>query len=237
MSRSDKIVVNCLHKFNSYAEFAGYVEDDLNLTDWVIWEDSLQKRADFLDCGYKGRDEGFVYYQKLQQDALINNIPADPGEMVTWLDTLRLLHEALLLVDLPEEISRNLVIIQEYCIPFSNKRADYLLIYKEKMLILEFSFDNNDTLKYETKLQQVLGYKERLSLLCTKDIEIGTYVYIIKPESITPDIRTKVPANDRSTFLLAQYIQIFFTKASTSSTIDQLGFLHAFETLMMRSKK
>ena len=57
-------------------------------------------------------------------------------------------------------------ILQEYCIPYSCKRADYLLVYENKILILEFSFNKlGYELQYETKLQQAIGYKEIIDYL------------------------------------------------------------------------
>lgn len=43
-----KTVLNCLHEF-SYPEFVGYIEDELNLEDWVIWNAPTQVRLDCLD--------------------------------------------------------------------------------------------------------------------------------------------------------------------------------------------
>lgn len=231
----NKPLLNCLHEFRNYAQFIGYVEDELHIVDWVIWDAKLSDRANYLDYNRKGAEEGAIYYQKLQQDALINSITAEPGEIVTWIDTLRILYEALIQTVLPAEVLDNLTIIQEYCIPFTHKRADYILSYKNKMLILEFSFDNHDWLQYDTKLQQVVGYKERLSVLCPSNIEIGSYVYIIKPESISPNIQTKLPVNDKSTFALAQYIRIFFTKGVVNNATQQLYFLNADEKDVTKS--
>ena len=82
-----------------------------------------------------------------------------------------------------EDIRNNLKILQEYCIPYSRKRADYLLIYDNKILILEFSFNKlNYEFNYETKLQQAIGYKELLSNILPKEIEIGTYTFLLEPE-------------------------------------------------------
>lgn len=35
-----KTALNCLHEF-SYPQFVGYVEEELKLDDWVIWNATL----------------------------------------------------------------------------------------------------------------------------------------------------------------------------------------------------
>ena len=224
----------CLNQFKGCSEFLGYIEDELRIDNWLIWDESLSARANYLDEGKKGTDEINIAYETLQRNASQNGISAEPGEIVSWLDTLRILFDAMLEIDLPEDISKELTIIQEYRVPFTTKRADYLLIYKNRILILEFSQDNSDSTKYSSKLQQVLGYKELLSVLCPENIEIGVYVYLIKTESIVPynrfvHIDKHTLANYKNTCTLAQYIRIFFTKEMNDNAIRQLYFLDVDE--------
>ena len=97
-------------------------------------------------------------------------------------------------------------LIQEFHIPFTNKRADYLIINKNKILILEFSYSHwKDTeYQFQTKLNQVINYKELLSNLISKNIEIGTYTFIINPENINH------LANEEQIQNLNNYIEFFF---------------------------
>ena len=75
-------------------------------------------------------------------------------------------------------------ILQEMEIPFTHKRADYVLVYRRKILIIEFSFQKlNGRYKFEDKLNQAVGYKELLSNVMPPHIEIGTYTFLIEPET------------------------------------------------------
>lgn len=230
-----KTALNCLHEF-SYPQFVGYVEEELKLDDWVIWNAPSQVRLDCLDYTNYGTNDGKLYYQILQQEALESNIQAEPSEIISWIDTLRLLYETLLLV--PQKILDEIKIIQEYKIPYSNRRADYLLVHKNRILIVEFSLENNEDSKYENKLQQVVGYKEMLGVLCPRNIEIATYVYLIKYESNFPYNKLekinkytlqREPVNNSKSFEMAQYIRIFFTKENVDKSYTQLNFLNADE--------
>lgn len=77
-----------------------------------------------------------------------------------------------------------------------------------------------------------------LSVLCPNNIEIATYVYIIKLESNYPYNKLerfnkytlqKEPVNNESSFAMAQYIRIFFTKEYVNNSYSQLRFLDADE--------
>ena len=82
------------------------------------------------------------------------------------------------------EIRNELQILQEMEIPFTHKRADYVLVYRRKILIIEFSFQKlNGRYKFEDKLNQAVGYKELLSNVMPPHIEIGTYTFLIEPET------------------------------------------------------
>ena len=235
--------LSCLHQFENCSEFFGYIEDELRIENWLIWNASLSARADYLDEGKNTYEESHLAFQKLRDCAFENDIHAEHSEVVTWIDTLRIMFDALVEADLPEEVLGKLKIIQEYKIPFTKKRADYLLVYQNKILILEFSIDDNDDSdKYGIKLQQVLGYKERLSVLCPNNIEIGTYVYIIKHESINPyskftPVDKPTLANYKSTCTLAQYIRIFFSKEVVGNALMQLYCLDVDEKSTFKNKK
>lgn len=48
----------------------GYIEEELKLDDWVIWNAPAQVRLDCLDYTNYGANDGKLYYQILQQEAL-----------------------------------------------------------------------------------------------------------------------------------------------------------------------
>lgn len=178
---------------------------------WFIRDDKITNRTDAIYLSDR--------YGKIKQQADINGISYNDIEVATWFDTLVTLYYVFDRVE-DEDIRNNLKILQEYCIPYSRKRADYLLIYDNKILILEFSFNKlNYEFNYETKLQQAIGYKELLSNILPKEIEIGTYTFLLEPEE---DARGKTiyfevdgekhTANHWKMYDLAKNIEKFFKK-------------------------
>ncbi len=178
---------------------------------WFIRDDKITNRTDAIYLSDR--------YGKIKQQADINGISYNDIEVATWFDTLVTLYYVFDRVE-DEDIRNNLKILQEYCIPYSRKRADYLLIYDNKILILEFSFNKlNYEFNYETKLQQAIGYKELLSNILPKEIEMGAYTFLLEPEE---DARGKTiyfevdgekhTANHWKMYDLAKYIEKFFKK-------------------------
>lgn len=178
---------------------------------WFIRDDKISNRTDAIYLSDR--------YGKIKQQADINGISYNDIEVATWFDTLVTLYYVFDRVE-DEDIRNNLKILQEYCIPYSRKRADYLLIYDNKILILESSFNKlNYEFNYETKLQQAIGYKELLSNILPKEIEMGTYTFLLEPEE---DARGKTiylevdgekhTANHCKMYDLAKYIEKFFKK-------------------------
>ena len=178
---------------------------------WFIRDDKITNRTDAIYLSDR--------YGKIKQQADINGISYNDIEVATWFDTLVTLYYVFDRVE-DEDIRNNLKILQEYCIPYSRKRADYLLIYDNKILILEFSFNKlKYEFKYETNLQQAIGNKELLSNILPKEIEIGTYNFLLEPEE---DARGKTiyfevdgekhTANHWKMYDLAKYIEKFFKK-------------------------
>ncbi len=150
------------------------VKDDLHLASWLVYDMSAEDRAKMVDCTYK--------YQYLKNRAEEQEIKPQSAEIISWLDTLNIMYYVLDFV--APQIRNELQILQEMEIPFTNKRADYVLVYRKKILIVEFSFQNwNRRDKFENKLNQAAGYKELLSNVLPPHIEIGTYTFLIEPES------------------------------------------------------
>ena len=189
------------------------VENELNLSRWYIRDDKIRSRTDAIHFSER--------YNKIKKQADNNGISYNDEEIVTWFDTLVMLYCAFGKVK-DSSIRKDLRILQEYCIPYSNKRADYLFLYENRILILEFSFNRlNYELNYETKLQQAIGYKELLSNILPKEIDIGTYTFIVKPEEdehgkpLSKEIDgEEYYPNDWKINDLANYIEKFFTKNS-----------------------
>lgn len=150
------------------------VKDDLHLASWLVYDMDAKDRAKMIDYTYK--------YQYLKNRAEEQEIKPQSAEIISWLDTLNIMYYVLDYVG--PKIRNELQILQEMEIPFTNKRADYVLVYRKKILIVEFSFQNwNRRDKFENKLNQAAGYKELLSNVLPPHIEIGTYTFLIEPET------------------------------------------------------
>lgn len=161
-----------LHWLN-YDEFNKLIKEELYLENWLVYDMDAEKRAKMIDYTNK--------YQYLKKWAEEQDITKS-AEIISWLDTLNLMYYVLDYVD--PKIRNELQILQEMEIPFTHKRADYVLVYRKKILIIEFSFQKlNGRYKFEEKLNQAVGYKELLSNVMPPHIEIGTYTFIIEPET------------------------------------------------------
>jgi len=213
----------------TYEELVDLIEKKLKIKNWYVHDSSVSERLQNI--------KSKQYFLELSAQAYKNKIKAHPAEKLSWLDTLNIMSYALECVD--EDVLKGITIIQEYKIPFSNKRADYVLVYQNKILIIEFSFDRlGDTYKYETKLNQAIGYKELLTNVLPSHIEVGTYTFIIEPE-IDEDgnrvekwnkyTKNNELINNERIQELGIYISLFFKKEQELALL-QLEFLDGYET-------
>ena len=221
--------MKALYKLN-VNEFTKLVED-LHLTNWLIRDDSASSR--------KKQVENRPYFVDLKQRAEAEGITASDDEIISWLDTLNLLYYVFDRVD--DDLLNRLQVIQEYVIPFTHKRADYLLVSSNKILILEFSYDKRGTeYKFEKKLTQAIYYKELLSNLLPSYIQIGTYTFLINPEADLNGANISKYnkynkyrnsddfANNEKISDLGAYINFFFS--NRDDALLQLSFIDGYET-------
>lgn len=211
----------------TYEEFKDLVEEKLKIDSWMVYDESASSRLDRV------RDRH--YFSSLKTQAELKGVRAHGYEIISWLDTLNLLYHTL--HDVDEEILNRLTIFQEFQIPFTNKRADYLLVFQNKILILEFSFDKlGKEYKFEAKLNQAVNYKELLSNLLPPHIKIGTYTFLINPE-VDQDGRyilkynrytnAEEQANNEKMSDFAAYINLFFSGGDDA--LLQLAYLEGYK--------
>lgn len=197
--------MKCLYEMDS--DFLCSLWQNLHLNHWYIRNDTIKNRTRAASS--------YSRFVTLKERAIKSGIPFNETEIITWLDTLCTL--CCVFSSIKDEYLKNHIkIFQEYCIPFSNKRADYLLVYDNKVLIIEFSFDKlGKDYFYETKLQQAIGYKELLSNILPKEIEIGTYTFMLEAEEDkngnTILVGENLP-NHGKIDALANFIEEFFKK-------------------------
>lgn len=162
-----------LHLSTTIENFINWY-NSLKINNWQIMTEDIERRKKAISS----KD----YYQELNYIAKKQEIVFDDTEIISWLDSLLIMKKILSKLNELQNFS-NMKIIQELHIPFTNKRADYVLVKDNKILIIEFSFANwNISYRYEYKLNQAIGYKECLQNVLPNHIKIGTYTYIINPE-------------------------------------------------------
>ena len=217
--------MKALYNLN-YEEFKNLVDNDLNIANWLVFEGEAISRKNMI--------VGKSYFKKLRQRAIEQGINASDEEVLSWLDTLNLLFHSLHYVN--DRILTKLQIIQEYQIPFTKKRADYLLVYENKILIIEFSYDRlGHEYKFETKLSQAIYYKELMSNIMPNHIKIGTYTFMISPEVDSEGedimkynryIRQDDLANNEKIIDLSEYIMFFFS--GSADAMLHLGIVDGY---------
>jgi len=117
------------------------------------------------------------------------------AEIVSWLDGYKIVERLLIKLhdDLPNYTFNQVEIYSEYMIRMSKKmRIDYILKYKEKILLIELRMVSNfDKIRptWEKKKMELIIYKDLLENYLTDNIKIYNYALITLPEY---DIRKKI---------------------------------------------
>lgn len=193
-----------------------------------------------MDANYRAKKIDYTTrYQYLKKRAKNQDMNVQAAEIISWLDTLNIIYYVLDYVD--PKIRNELQILQELEIPFTNKRADYVLVYRKKILIIEFSFQKlNGRYKFEDKLNQAAGYKELLSNVMPPHIEIGTYTFLIEPETdksgnmvkkINKYTKEQELPNNEKIQEFGGYINLFFEK-DFEDAMYYLGYVDGYVKAM-----
>ena len=156
-------------------QFKQFTDSELKLNNWIIYDMNIYERYEIV------RNNSYI--EKLKECASVNDINHEEAEIISWLDSQMILLHIFKALN-KEEVLKDMYIIQEYHIPFTNKRADYLLVKNNKIMIIEFSYAKLDKkeYQYQNKLNQVINYKELISNVLPHLIDISTYTFILHPE-------------------------------------------------------
>lgn len=117
-------------------------------------------------------------------------------QVISWLDSLTIMKRIMdnLMSYGLDEIN----VISEFIIPYSkDKRPDYLICFKNTILIIEMSYLKNKSYahnNYNDKLTQLLHYESLIKNLVDQKIKTITYVIDYLPE-YTFDIKTNLENN------------------------------------------
>lgn len=188
-------------------EFKKTTKSNLQFNKWKVFEMNIEDRYDCV------QDNSYV--NKLHEIAKSNNIKYDECETISWLDSQSIMLKVINKMEKfdYDNLLNNMRIIQEFHIPFTNKRADYLLVYENKIIIVEFSYNkfDNEDYHYNIKLNQLIGYKELIINILPNNIDIATFTFLIHPEDVNEN------SNQEQIENFVEYIKFFMKKKSISA--------------------
>lgn len=171
--------IKSLKVFKNIDDFLKWTKGLYNITKWRIYPETYEERAKVL--------EQYSYWHTLKElfeSQNLLNRHIQKNQLVTFFDTMYLMYQILIDIN-DSKIQNEMKIIMEYQIPsVSLQRIDYLLIFRNKILILEFTKASNSSVLSKTKTekdQQLTGYKNNLISLIAKPeivISTGTCVYL-----------------------------------------------------------
>lgn len=158
MSQQNKI--KALKVFDNIKEFIKFTKNLYNVEYWEIYPETYKKRAEQLSSTSYWKELKELFQKK----KLINKTISDE-QLVSYFDTMNLMYFILCYIK-KENIADEVKIIMEYQInTYEKERPDYLLIYRNEIIILEFgnafSYNNLKKCKSE-KLNQLNEYENNL---------------------------------------------------------------------------
>jgi hypothetical protein len=164
-----------IKEFNNFSEI-------LEKLKWEIEKQLLKERVEI----YKT----LSIYKDLQNKFMSNSLtiwPLKQEEIITWLDTMKLLRRIFNKLYQKGFYGEKFKIIMEYPLIFGNHmRADYLLIYDRLIVLLEFGMFNQDEKRseerYTKKLQESINYRQLINNLVDDGVKVINYVIIYRPE-------------------------------------------------------
>jgi len=163
---------------NQFNTFSNFIEQK----NWKIENQLLKDRVG------KYRNEVFfitLYNQFNDQKLTIWELKQE--EIITWIDTIFLLRRIFFQIFKNGINGENVSIIMEYPLVFGNHmRSDYLIVYDRLIIVLEFGMFNQDEKRseerYTKKLQESINYRQIISNLVSRDLNVVNYVMIYRPE-------------------------------------------------------
>lgn len=151
--------IKALNIHQNIYEYNKYVENLYKVSKWEIRPETYEERAKKLSK--------FSYWNILKDEfneKKLTNKNLNDSQLVTYFDTMYLMYQLLNEIT-NEKIKNEMKIIQEYRIDTLNKpRIDYLLTYRNDIILLEFGKSTpKDLSKSLTEKQRQLdGYKNAL---------------------------------------------------------------------------
>lgn len=220
----------CLKEFQSVSQFLQFSKrlEDLH---WTIDKQLLKDRVTFYEDVSL-----FIDLKKEYIDKKISIFTLKDEEVITWLDTMLLLRRVVLVLFQRGMIHEEIKIIMEYPFVLGNQmRSDYLIVFKQSVIILEFGMFNQDEKRkeerYTKKVQENIGHRHLLANLT--NIDIYTYVVMYRPEFdyiSHQRLKEHYSHNEEVIDNLATFLEIVIKKQLNKDAYYQLTYLEKYRT-------
>ncbi|BCR35323.1 hypothetical protein [Mariniplasma anaerobium] len=220
--------IKSMYIFNKMTELSIFT-NELEKIDWKIEKEYLKDRAIFY-----AKLKIFTLMKQTFLDKKISIFALKDEEVITWIDTLTLLRRLLLILFKQGVDTDKISIIMEYPLIFGNHmRADYLLIYDQLIIVLEFGMFNQDERRseerYTKKLQESNSYRQLLANLINSKIEVVNYVMIYRPEYSRNQkqyLKENILYNNEELHKLVKFISHLIKLQDVSRPMYQLAYLN-----------
>ena len=200
--------IRCLNLFENMIAFQKYCKNLYNVESWSIQTDNYYERAKKCQTF-----KAFTTIKKLYQEKFKNDKCDE--QIISILDSMCLLHWIIRQIK-SETILNETYILIEYELPIKNKhRIDYLLSFRDKIIILEFSKTNEImemSNKSHEKQQQANNYMADLKNILNKNIEIYAYSFIYLPDDYMSSYEVNFEINKQNVIETAEFITRKFTE-------------------------
>lgn len=195
-------MANKLMHFKNIKDFIEYASLLYSCDKWTIKSTSNDERAKIM--------EHRSYFKKLKE--LYNSNfekETSDNQIISFLDTMHFMFLILKQVK-EEQIIEETNIILEYEIPIPSKpRIDYLLVYRNTIIIIEFS-KTNSTKELgkitNQKQQQLYGYINEMKNIVNNNIQIFSKAFIYLPEDELCDYEYNITTNDKTISCMCDFI-------------------------------
>jgi hypothetical protein len=178
--------------------------------------------------------EVFIELKKKYLENKLSIFMLKDEEVVTWLDTSYLLRRSMQYLFERGTLQDEMKIIMEYPFVLGNQmRSDYLILFKQSIIIVEFGMFNQDEKRkeerYTKKVQENIGHRHLLANLTTA--EIYTYVVMYRPEfdlDANQVLTEHLKHNNEMISKLATFLEIVIKKQLNKDAYFQLAQLEKF---------
>jgi len=210
-----------INEFNNYSSF---IEE----CNWNIEKQLLKNRVEM----YKN-EEYFLVLEKQFKKSELTIWDLKQEEIITWIDTMKLLRRILLKLFQKGVNVSKINVIMEYPLIYGNHmRSDYLIVYDRLIVVLEFGMFNQDEKRseerYTKKLQESINYRQIIGNAVDKEVNTINYVMIYKPEYdriMCKSLDENIYYNLKEIDLLASFLYKYTTKQDNLTGIRQLELL------------